>query len=64
MAQEKPIASNPSATDDGSPALTGLTHVGATGEARMVDVSVKEATRRVAVAEGRVRMAGSTLAAI
>ena len=43
---------------------TSLTHIGADGEARMVDVSNKAATDRVAVAEGRVRMAPSTLAAI
>ena len=41
-----------------------LTHIDARGEARMVDVADKEATSRVAIAEGRVRMAGSTLAAI
>jgi cyclic pyranopterin monophosphate synthase len=41
-----------------------LTHIGADGEARMVDVSDKAATDRVAVAEGRVRMAQSTLGAI
>jgi cyclic pyranopterin monophosphate synthase len=41
-----------------------LTHIGARGEARMVDVADKEATRRIAIAEGRVRMASSTLAAI
>jgi cyclic pyranopterin phosphate synthase len=41
-----------------------LTHIGAGGEARMVDVSDKAATDRVAIAEGRVRMAASTLAAI
>jgi cyclic pyranopterin monophosphate synthase len=41
-----------------------LSHIGAQGEARMVDVSDKEATNRVAIAEGRVRMAASTLAAI
>ena len=41
-----------------------LTHIGADGEARMVDVSDKAATDRVAIAEGRVRMAASTLAAI
>jgi cyclic pyranopterin monophosphate synthase len=41
-----------------------LTHIGAEGEARMVDVSAKEATSRVAIAEGRVRMAAATLAAI
>jgi cyclic pyranopterin phosphate synthase len=42
----------------------GLTHIGADGEARMVDVSDKAATDRVAIAEGRVRMAPATLAAI
>jgi len=41
-----------------------LTHIGAEGEARMVDVSGKAATGRVAVAEGRVRMAATTLATI
>ncbi len=41
-----------------------LTHIGADGEARMVDVSDKAATDRVAIAEGRVRMAASTLASI
>jgi cyclic pyranopterin monophosphate synthase len=41
-----------------------LTHIGAEGEARMVDVSDKDATSRVAIAEGRVRMAAATLAAI
>jgi cyclic pyranopterin monophosphate synthase len=41
-----------------------LTHIGADGEARMVDVSDKDATSRVAIAEGRVRMAAATLAAI
>ena len=30
-----------------------LTHIDATGEARMVDVSTKPATERTAVAEGR-----------
>ena len=41
-----------------------LTHIGAGGEARMVDVSEKDATSRVAVAAGRVRMEAATLAAI
>ena len=41
-----------------------LTHIGAEGEARMVDVSDKAATDRVAIAEGRVRMGASTLASI
>ncbi len=43
---------------------TALTHLSARGEARMIDVSDKEATSRLAVAEGRVRMAASTLTAI
>ncbi len=38
-----------------------LTHLGRSGEARMVDVSGKAATERVAVAEGRVLMAAKTL---
>jgi cyclic pyranopterin monophosphate synthase len=41
-----------------------LTHLGADGEARMVDVSDKAATDRVAIAEGRVRMAAPTLTTI
>jgi cyclic pyranopterin phosphate synthase len=41
-----------------------LTHIGADGEARMVDISEKMATERFAIAEGRVRMASSTLASI
>ena len=41
-----------------------LTHIGADGEARMVDVSGKATTDRVAIAAGRVRMGASTLAAI
>jgi cyclic pyranopterin monophosphate synthase len=49
-----------STADESNP----LTHIGADGEARMVDVSDKAATDRVAIAEGRVRMAASTLAAI
>jgi len=38
-----------------------LTHLGARGEAHMVDVSAKAATEREALAEGRVVMARSTL---
>jgi cyclic pyranopterin phosphate synthase len=38
-----------------------LTHLGASGEAHMVDVSDKTATERVAVAEGRVVMSRDTL---
>ena len=42
----------------------GLTHIDAQGNPRMVDVSDKEASTRVAVAEGRIRMSSDTLAAI
>ncbi len=38
-----------------------LTHIDAAGEARMVDVSTKPATERVAVAEGHVVMSKATL---
>src|SRR6202140_5353021 len=38
-----------------------LTHIDAGGEARMVDVSDKPATERIAVAEGRVVMTKATL---
>src|SRR6202163_3955447 len=38
-----------------------LTHIDASGEARMVDVSAKPATERVAVAEGCVVMSKATL---
>lgn len=42
----------------------GLSHLDATGRARMVDVSEKPATRRRAIAEGRIRMAAETARAI
>jgi cyclic pyranopterin phosphate synthase len=41
--------------------MNALTHIGASGEARMVDVGPKEATDRVAVACGRVVMQPGTL---
>jgi cyclic pyranopterin phosphate synthase len=41
--------------------MNKLTHLNAAGEARMVDVGGKPATRRIAVAEGRIRMAPATL---
>ena len=44
--------------------MNALTHIGASGEARMVDVGPKEATDRVAVAYGRVAMQPGTLAMI
>ena len=43
------------------PAGASLTHVDARGEARMVDVSAKPATERLAVAEGRVIMSKASL---
>lgn len=41
-----------------------LTHIGASGEAHMVDVSGKQESRREAVAEGAVVMQAQTLEAI
>lgn len=43
---------------------TRLTHMDDTGRARMVDVSDKEESSRSAVAEGVIRMAPETLAAL
>ena len=47
--------------DKASKGGSALTHIDASGEARMVDVSAKEATERTAVAEGRVVMTRTTL---
>ena len=44
--------------------MAKLTHLGASGEARMVDVSDKDATERTAIAEGRVVMEKKTLALV
>ena len=44
-----------------SKARPALTHIDSSGEARMVDVSAKPATERIAVAEGRVVMSKQTL---
>ena len=54
---------SPAETTDLLPpsALGVLTHIDQRGEARMVDVSEKGATERVAVAEGRVLMRKETL---
>jgi cyclic pyranopterin monophosphate synthase len=46
---------------DSSKTGAALTHIDARGEARMVDVSAKPATERVATAEGRVMMSRTTL---
>jgi len=48
----------PRKSSKGRPALT---HIDTRGEARMVDVSEKPATERIAVAEGRVVMSKTTL---
>ncbi len=50
--------------DNKDPGPGALTHIGVEGEARMVDVGAKPASSRVAVAEGRVRMAATTLATV
>src|SRR5690606_26898486 len=44
--------------------MGALTHLGASGEANMVDVGGKEATERTAIAEGCVTMQPQTLATI
>jgi cyclic pyranopterin phosphate synthase len=41
--------------------MAKLTHIGRRGQARMVDVSEKAATARIAIAQGRVVMSGETL---
>ena len=42
--------------------MAKLTHLSEAGDARMVDISDKASTERVATAEGRVEMAAGTLA--
>ena len=44
--------------------MSRLTHFNEAGEAHMVDVSAKDVTQRVAVAEGTVRMQPATLRTI
>jgi cyclic pyranopterin phosphate synthase len=46
---------------DQTPGSGGLTHVDETGAARMVDVSAKDVTSRVAVATGRVLVSGTVV---
>ena len=57
-AVKEPPAPQPEAQE---PAEQGLSHLDEAGEARMVDISHKEETERVAVARGRVVMEPSTL---
>ena len=44
--------------------MTALTHIGASGEAHMVDVTPKDSTDRAAIAQGKVAMRPETLALI
>lgn len=44
--------------------MSGLTHIGGDGAARMVDVGAKPATARRAVASGRIAMSAAALDAI
>ncbi|WP_429930321.1 cyclic pyranopterin monophosphate synthase MoaC [Agrobacterium vitis] len=44
--------------------MSALTHIGAAGEAHMVDVGDKVETVRIAIAEGHIRMAPETLVLI
>lgn len=44
--------------------MSALSHIGPEGEARMVDVSAKDVTARMAKAAGSIRMRPETLAAI
>ena len=58
----KPAKTRPTKTKAAkTKAGPALTHIGASGEARMVDVSDKPATERLAVAEGHVVMTKATL---
>jgi cyclic pyranopterin monophosphate synthase len=53
-----PVSKTPASRTSLSPTLT---HIDGSGAARMVDVSAKPATERVAVAAGLVRMSAATL---
>ena len=44
--------------------MSALTHIGASGEAHMVDVGAKASTERVAIAAGKVVMRAETLALV
>ncbi len=58
---KKPTARTPKRKAAAAPSKTPLTHIDQRGEARMVDVSAKAQTERVAVAEGKVIMRTETL---
>jgi len=54
-------SSSKNTTKKSAAAATKLSHIDQRGQARMVDVSAKGATERMAVAEGRVIMSKTTL---
>jgi len=56
---------NPPKKHDIEPAeISSLTHFDAAGQARMVDIGDKQETKRVAIAEGAIKMDAKTLAII
>jgi cyclic pyranopterin phosphate synthase len=57
----EPVPAPPSAPE---PAVSPLSHIDETGRARMVDVTAKDETLRVAVARGRIVMEAATLQAL
>lgn len=61
LGSSKPESREPGRSEPGSGELS---HVSAAGDARMVDVSAKGETHRVARATGLIRMASATLTAI
>ena len=63
---DPPPAGQPAASQhqDQRPHLSGLTHLDAAGQARMVDVSGKEVTTRSATATGRVLLSAAAVAAL
>ncbi len=61
MARSKKSVARPKKKAKPSYSNAELTHIDARGQARMVDVSAKNATERLAVAEGKVIMRKETL---
>ena len=61
---DPPAAGEPTAGQHNHPHLTGLTHLDAAGQARMVDVSGKEVTVRSATATGRVLLSAAAVTAL
>src|SRR5712664_3958045 len=61
---DPPAAGKPAAGQPQHPHLTGLTHIDAAGQARMVDVSGKDVTARSATATGRVLLSPAAIAAL